>query len=280
MSSSFKAACVQTSSQLDMDANLEAASALVRDAADNGAQMVLMPENVSLMGTNREQALAMAVPEARHKALPVFTELAREKGVWLMVGSLSVRLDEAGGGEDMLANRSLLISDQGEVMVRYDKIHMFDVNIEGGESHRESETYRPGAHAVVAATPWGGLGMTICYDLRFPYLYRSLAQAGAHFLSVPSAFTRVSGRAHWHVLLRARAVETGCYIFAPAQCGDHANDRQTYGHSLIIDPWGKILAEAGESPCVIAADIDPSRVAAVRAMIPSLEHDRKFTLLA
>ncbi len=280
MSSSFKAACVQTSSQLDMDANLEAASALVRDAADNGAQMVLMPENVSLMGTNREQALAMAVPEARHKALPVFTELAREKGVWLMVGSLSVRLDEAGGGEDMLANRSLLISDHGEIMARYDKIHMFDVNIEGGESHRESETYRPGAHAVVAATPWGELGMTICYDLRFPYLYRSLAQAGAHFLSVPSAFTRVSGRAHWHVLLRARAVETGCYIFAPAQCGDHANDRQTYGHSLIIDPWGKILAEAGESPCVIAADIDPSRVAAVRAMIPSLEHDRKFTLLA
>jgi len=280
MSSSFKAACVQISSQLDMDANLEAASALVRDAADNGAQMVLLPENVSLMGTNREQALAMAMPEARHKALPVFTELAREKGVWLMVGSLSVRLDEAGGGEDMLANRSLLISDQGEVMVRYDKIHMFDVNIEGGESHRESETYRPGAHAVVAATPWGELGMTICYDLRFPYLYRSLAQAGAHFLSVPSAFTRVSGRAHWHVLLRARAVETGCYIFAPAQCGDHANDRQTYGHSLIIDPWGKILAEAGESPCVIAADIDPSRVAAVRAMIPSLKHDRKFTPLA
>ena len=280
MSSSFKAACVQISSQLDMDANLEAASALVRDAADNGAQMVLLPENVSLMGTNREQALAMAMPEARHKALPVFTELAREKGVWLMVGSLSVRLDEAGGGEDMLANRSLLISDQGEIMVRYDKIHMFDVNIEGGESHRESETYRPGAHAVVAATPWGGLGMTICYDLRFPYLYRSLAQAGAHFMSVPSAFTRVSGRAHWHVLLRARAVETGCYIFAPAQCGDHANDRQTYGHSLIIDPWGKILAEAGESPCVIAADIDPSRVAAVRAMIPSLKHDRKFTPLA
>ena len=280
MSSSFKAACVQISSQLDMDANLEAASALVRDAADNGAQMVLLPENVSLMGTNREQALAMAMPEARHKALPVFTELAREKGVWLMVGSLSVRLDEAAGGEDMLANRSLLISDQGEVMVRYDKIHMFDVNIEGGESHRESETYRPGAQAVVAATPWGGLGMTICYDLRFPYLYRSLAQAGAHFMSVPSAFTRVSGRAHWHVLLRARAVETGCYIFAPAQCGDHANDRQTYGHSLIIDPWGKILAEAGESPCVIAADIDPSRVAAVRAMIPSLKHDRKFTPLA
>ena len=280
MSSSFKAACVQISSQLDMDANLEAASALVRDAADNGAQMVLLPENVSLMGTNREQALAMAMPEARHKALPVFTELAREKGVWLMVGSLSVRLDEAAAAEDMLANRSLLISDQGEVMVRYDKIHMFDVNIEGGESHRESETYRPGAQAVVAATPWGGLGMTICYDLRFPYLYRSLAQAGAHFMSVPSAFTRVSGRAHWHVLLRARAVETGCYIFAPAQCGDHANDRQTYGHSLIIDPWGKILAEAGESPCVIAADIDPSRVAAVRAMIPSLKHDRKFTPLA
>ncbi|MBL6933966.1 MAG: carbon-nitrogen hydrolase family protein [Alphaproteobacteria bacterium] len=277
MSPSFRAACVQTSSQLDIDANLEADSALVREAAEDGAQMVLMPENVSLMGTKREQALEMAVPEASHRALPVFTELAREKGVWLLVGSLSVRLDGENAPQDMLANRSLLISDEGEVVARYDKIHMFDVDIEGGESHRESETYRPGAQAVVAATPWGGLGMTICYDLRFPYLYRSLAKSGAHFLTVPAAFTRVSGRAHWHLLLRARAVETGCYVFAPAQCGDHANDRQTYGHSLIIDPWGKVLAEAGETPCVIAADIDPSRVAAVRAMIPSLEHDREFT---
>ena len=276
MFSSFRVACIQTNSQLDMDANLEAASALVRDAVEDGAQLVLMPENVSLMGTNREQAAAMAVPESSHKALPVFTKLAREKEIWMLVGSVAVRLDEAGDDEDMLANRSLLISDKGEIVARYDKIHMFDVDIEGGESHRESETYRPGGQAVMAATPWGGLGMTVCYDLRFPYLYRSLAQAGAHFLSVPAAFTRVSGRAHWHVLLRARAVETGCYVFAPAQCEDHANNRQTYGHSLIIDPWGKILAEAGEKPSVITADIDPSRVAAVRAMIPALEHDREF----
>ena len=276
MSSSFRVACIQISSQLDMDANLEAASALVCDAAEGGAQLVLMPENVSLMGTNREQAAAMAVPESSHKALPVFTKLAREKGIWMLVGSVAVRLDEASGDEDMLANRSLLISDKGEVVARYDKIHMFDVDIEGGESHRESETYRPGGQAVMAATPWGELGMTICYDLRFPYLYRSLAQAGAHFLSVPAAFTRVSGRAHWHVLLRARAVETSCYVFAPAQCGDHANNRQTYGHSLIIDPWGKILAEAGGKPSVITADIDPSRVRAVRAMIPALRHGREF----
>ena len=276
MFSSFRVACIQTSSQLDMDANLEAASALVRDAADGGAQLVLTPENVSLMGTNQEQALAMAVPESSHKALPVFTKLAREKVVWMLVGSIAVRLDGADGNEDMLANRSLLISDKGEVVARYDKIHMFDVDIEGGESHRESETYRPGGQAIMATTPWGGLGMTVCYDLRFPYLYRSLAQCGAHFLSVPAAFTRVSGRAHWHVLLRARAVETGCYVFAPAQCGNHANNRQTYGHSLIIDPWGKILAEAEEEPGVITADIDPSRVAAVRAMIPALEHDREF----
>ena len=276
MSSSFRVACIQTSSQLDMDANLEAASALVRDAVENGAQLVLMPENVSLMGTNQEQAAAMAVPESSHKALPVFTKLAREKEIWMLVGSVAVRLYEAGDDEDMLANRSLLISDKGEIVARYDKIHMFDVDIEGGESHRESETYRPGGQAVMAATPWGELGMTVCYDLRFPYLYRSLAQAGAHFLSVPAAFTRVSGRAHWHILLRARAVETGCYVLAPAQCGDHANNRQTYGHSLIIDPWGKILAEAGGKPSVITADIDPSRVAAVRAMIPALEHDRKF----
>ncbi len=280
MSSSFMVACIQTSSQLDMDFNVEAASALVCEAADGGAQFILMPENVSLMGTTREQALAMAVPESRHDALPVFAELALKKGVWLLVGSLSVRLDDESGTEDMLANRSFLINDQGEVIARYDKIHMFDVDIENGESHRESETYRSGRQAVVADTPWGGLGVTICYDLRFPYLYRSLAKAGAHFLSVPAAFTRVSGRAHWHVLLRARAVETGCYVFAPAQCGDHANDRQTYGHSLIIDPWGKVLAEAGEEPGVITANIDPSRVAAVRAMIPALEHDQEFTLPA
>jgi predicted amidohydrolase len=280
MFSSFRVACIQTSSQLDMDANLEATSALVRDAADGGAQLVLTPENVSLMGTNQEQALAMAAPESSHKALPVFTELAREKVVWMLVGSIAVRLDGADGNEDMLANRSLLISDKGEVVARYDKIHMFDVDIKGGESHRESETYRPGGQAIMAATPWGGLGMTVCYDLRFPYLYRSLAQGGAHFLSVPSAFTKVSGRAHWHVLLRARAVETGCYVFAPAQCGNHANNRQTYGHSLIIDPWGKILAEAEEEPGVITADIDPSRVAAVRAMIPALEQDREFLLPA
>jgi predicted amidohydrolase len=158
----------------------------------------------------------------------------------------------------------------------YDKIHMFDVDLVEGESYRESRTYRPGESGCVAETPWAPIGMTVCYDMRFPYLYRTLAHAGAKVLTVPSAFTRPTGRAHWHVLLRARAIETGCFVIAPAQCGEHAGGRETYGHSIIIDPWGEVLAEAGDEPGVIVADIDLARIDEVRQMVPSLSHDRPF----
>jgi len=176
-------------------------------------------------------------------------------------------------------NRSFLIGRTGEVIARYDKIHMFDVDLANGESYRESRTYRPGDLAVVADLPWGRLGVTVCYDLRFPALYRALAEAGALFFSIPSAFTVQTGEAHWHVLLRARAIENGCFVFAAAQGGSHESGRETYGHSLVIDPWGQILAEGGTEPGVILADIDPAQVAAARARIPSLHHGRRFELV-
>ena len=175
-----------------------------------------------------------------------------------------------------MANRSLLIDAAGEVVARYDKLHLFDVSLRGCERYRESDTVKPGAAAVVAPTPWGLLGLSICYDVRFPQLYRALAQAGASYLAIPSAFTRTTGEAHWHVLVRARAIETGAYVFAPAQSGLHAEGRRTYGHSLIVDPWGAVLADAGEEEGAIVATIDPARVAEARRMIPALEHDRPF----
>ncbi len=269
----FKAACVQTNSLADVGPNIEAVTPLVRAAAAAGARFILLPENVAMMEEGRRKILAKAWPEPRHPALPAFQELARETGAWLLVGSLAIK---PGGGGDRVTNRSFLMDAQGGIAARYDKLHLFDVDIEGEKSYRESATFHPGKRAVLAQTPWGALGMTICYDLRFPHLYRTLAKSGAHFFSVPSAFTRVSGRAHWHVLLRARAIETGCFVFAPAQCGDHECGRQTYGHSLIIDPWGKILAEAEENAGFIAADIDPARVDEARRMIPALKHDREF----
>jgi predicted amidohydrolase len=184
---------------------------------------------------------------------------------------MSVKLE----GE-RLANRSFLIDPAGQIKARYDKIHMFDVDLAGGESYRESATYRPGDRAVLANLPWGTLGMTICYDMRFPQLYRTLAQAGAMFITVPSAFTRPTGQAHWHVLLRARAIETGCFIIAPAQCGEHAEGRKTYGHSLIVSPWGEVLADGGEQVGISLVEIDATKVREARGMVPALDHDRAF----
>ncbi len=270
MPETVRVACVQVTSTPDMAANIAAACAFIRDAAAAGAKFVLLPENVTLLaggGAIRETA-----PESRgHPARQAFANVARETGVWLLAGSLA---EKAGDGR--LANRSLLFDAEGATVAEFDKIHMFDVTLDDGESYRESASYRPGDRAVVAETPWGPLGMTVCYDMRFPSLYRALAQAGAVMLSVPSAFTVPTGRAHWHVLLRARAIETGCFVFAPAQCGSHYGKRRTYGHSLIIDPWGEILAEAGEEPGVIMADIDLGAVEAARAKVPSLSHDRDF----
>jgi len=272
MSGPFRVACIQLNAARDIAPNIAAASALIRDARAKGAQFILTPENTGMIEPKRPQMLEKARPEAEHPAIPAFSALAAELGVWLLIGSLQIKLDAT-----TCANRSFLFDHRGGAVARYDKIHMFDVDLKGGESYRESKTFRPGDRAVIADTPWGKVGLTVCYDLRFAYLYRALAQAGASFLTVPSAFTVPTGRAHWHTLLRARAIETGSYVFAPAQCGEHAEGRKTYGHSLIVAPWGEVLADGGDAPGIIAADIDPAKVAEARAMIPALTHDRRFS---
>ncbi len=259
MTAPFRAACVQTNSGPEVAPNVEAARGLVRRARDAGGELILLPETLNMMDSDKRRLRAKASPEKGDSALAAFRELARETGAWLVVGSLVVR-----GCGGRLANRSFLIGGDGAVVARYDKIHMFDVRLGDGESFTESAAYRPGQRAVVADTPWGRLGMTVCYDLRFPGLYRDLADAGAGYLSVPSAFTRTTGRAHWHVLLRARAIETGCYVLAPAQCGRHHGGRLTYGHSLIVDPWGEVLADGGDGVGFVTADIDPARIAEAR----------------
>ena len=273
MSGAFKAACVQVTAGRDMAANIEHAMGLIRQAADSGAEFVFLPENVSLLESDQKMVPERAMYEEDHPALPAFSALANELGVWILVGSLSIRLSD----ERRAANRSYLINAEGEVVASYDKIHLFDVNLANGETYKESDNFRPGDKAVLAETPWGKIGMTVCYDLRFPHLYRSLAQAGASFISIPAAFTRPTGAAHWHTLLRARAIETGCYVFAPAQCGEHEGGRKTYGHSLIIDPWGEVIEDAEEAPGIVSAVIDPKNVEKVRQRIPSLAHDRDFS---
>ena len=279
MGGPFTVACVQTTSGPDIAANIDAAQALVRDAAKAGADFVLLPETVNVMEPKNKILFGKISTENDDEGLKAFCALAGELGIWLLAGSMVVK-GEAGDGNKAL-NRSLLISPEGAITARYDKIHMFDVDLGEGESYRESKTYEPGTAAVTADLPWGRLGMTVCYDLRFPHLYRALAQGGknkpgADFLSVPSAFTRPTGKAHWHVLLRARAIENGCFVFAPAQSGVHQGGRKTFGHSLIVDPWGQVLADGGEETGFITAGIDPAAVKAARAKIPSLTHDRDF----
>ncbi len=267
----FRLACVQTNSGADMEHNIAAIRALVREARDGGADLIALPEVVALIEPDRARLVATAPEEEDHPAHAAFRDLARETDAWILGGSITVR-----AGDGRVANRSLLIDPSGAVAGRYDKIHMFDVDLPDGETYRESDTYRPGAETCVARTPWGGLGMTVCYDVRFPGLYRTLARAGADFIAVPSAFTRQTGQAHWSVLLRARAIETGAYVFAPAQCGDHGGGRRTYGHTMIVDPWGVILAEAGEDIGVTFADIDTSKVADARRAIPALGQDAPY----
>ena len=267
----FRAALVQMRCGRTPEPNLDAAEALIRQAASGGADYILTPENTSLMELSTRKLFASIQPEEGNPAVERFRALAKELGVWLHIGSIAVRLSDSKA-----ANRSLLMTPQGEIAARYDKIHMFDVDLPGGESYRESKNFQSGDKAVLADLPWGRLGLTTCYDLRFPALYRSLAKAGADFLSVPSAFTKQTGEAHWHVLLRARAIETGCFVFAAAQGGDHEVGRATYGHSLIVSPWGEVVSEAGVEPDVIFADIDPALVSDARSRIPSLRHDRAF----
>ena len=255
--------------------NLAAATRLIEEAKQAGAAYVLTPEMTNIMEVDRQALFASLQPEEEDASLAAFRDLARALGIYLHIGSLAIKVSP-----DKAANRAFLIAPDGEIIARYDKIHMFDVDLKGGESYRESRNYRAGELAVLAGLPWGRLGITICYDLRFPALYRALAEAGAQFLTIPSAFTRQTGEAHWHVLNRARAIETGSFVFAAAQGGKHENGRETYGHSLVVDPWGRILAEGGIEPGVVVADIDPAEVAAARARIPSLQHGRRFEVLA
>ncbi|OFZ92608.1 MAG: amidohydrolase [Betaproteobacteria bacterium RIFCSPLOWO2_12_FULL_62_58] len=271
MSAPFRLACLQLNSGNDLQANLAAVRLMTCEAAGNGAQFVLTPEYALMMDGSGRVMRERALGVDGAPALGALQSLAREHGVWFLAGSLTVRTDE-----ERIANRSFLISADGHVVATYDKIHMFDVTLPDGKVIRESSAYRSGDRAMVAETPWGRLGMTVCYDLRFPGLFRTLAQAGAQFITVPSSFQRQTGKVHWHTLLKARAIENECFIIAPAMCGDHSGNRQSYGHTLVIDPWGEILAEGGEAPEIVYADIDPARVEKVRGMIPSLEHDREF----
>jgi predicted amidohydrolase len=270
-SASFRAGLIQMRSGRTPAPNLDAAVALIKEAKTAGADYVLTPEMTNIMEANRERLLEAIAPEENDSSLANFRELARALGIYLHIGSLAVK-----ASAEKAANRSFLIDPKGEIAARYDKIHMFDVNVATGESYRESRSFRAGDAAVVADLPWGRLGLTVCYDLRFPALYRALAEAGSSFLSVPSAFTRITGEAHWHVLLRARAIENGCYVLAAAQGGTHENGRETFGHSLAVDPWGRIVAEGGSEPGLIMVEIDPAEVSAARTRIPSLQHGRRF----
>ncbi len=272
--STFRAGLIQMRSGRSPQVNLDAAAKLIGEAKSGGADYVMTPEMTNIMEVNRQNLLAAIVAEESDASLAMFRELARKLAIYLHVGSLAVKVTP-----DKAANRAFLVDPRGDVVARYDKIHMFDVDLAGGESYRESNSFKPGELAMVHDLPWGRLGITVCYDLRFPALYRALAEAGASFLAIPSAFTRQTGEAHWHVLNRARAIENGSFVLAAAQGGKHENGRETFGHSLVVDPWGRIIAEGGTEPGVVLADIDPAEVAAARARIPSLQHGRRFEVI-
>jgi deaminated glutathione amidase len=270
----FKVGLIQMRSGLDPQVNLTTVLASVDEAKHAGADYVQTPEMTNILAIKRDHLFANIVAEDQDPTLATLREVARKLAIYIHIGSLAIK-----ASPDKAVNRSLLIDHKGDVIARYDKIHMFDVDLAGGESYRESNNYRAGEVAVVTDLPWGRLGITVCYDLRFPDLYRALAEAGASFLAIPSAFTRQTGEAHWHVLQRARAIENGSFVFAAAQGGRHENGRDTFGHSLIVDPWGRILAEGGTEPGVVMAEIDPAEVVTARARIPSLRHGRRFEVV-
>lgn len=275
----MRAALVQLSSGDDPAANLTVTEMLVREAAAGGATFVLTPECVNIISADRARQRAVLRPEAEDPTLARLAGTAADLRIWLLLGSLCVRTEDPDG---RFANRALLLGPDGRVHARYDKIHMFDVSLAGGETYRESSAYRPGARAVVADIEDLRLGLSICYDLRFPTLYRTLAKAGATALAIPSAFTVPTGEAHWHTLVRARAIENGAFVLAPAQTGIHAaitgTPRRTYGHSLAVGPWGDLLLDMGTEPGVGFVDLDTSAVVKARAAVPSLTHDRPFQM--
>lgn len=272
MTQTLTVACIQNRATPDVHENMERCIGLARAAAGDGARLICTAEYFSGLRTEGGAVHPVAFEEADHPVIPAFAAQARELGAWFLLGSLGVRT-----ADGRINNRSYLIDPTGATVARYDKIHMFDVDLGEGQQYRESATISPGADAVVADTPWGGLGLTICYDLRFPALYRALAHAGASLFAVPAAFTKVTGEAHWHVLNRARAIESGAFVIAPCQTGALHGGGECFGHSLIVDPWGEVLADGGEDEGYCMAEIDPAAVASARRRIPSLEHDRDFT---
>lgn len=273
MTDTIRAACIQMTSGVEIAGNIDQSTSLIRAAHAEGAEIVGMPEVANLCQKSRRRALEAAQYEEDEPALEAWRELAGELNIWLLAGSMVVKT-----AEDKLVNRAYMIAPDGSIAAKYDKIHMFDVDLPSGERYRESDLFTPGDKAVLVDSPWGGIGITICYDVRFPQLYRALAKAGANMIWTSAAFTRTSGKAHWHVMQRARAIETGCWILAPAQCGDHEDGRRTYGHALIVSPWGEVVADAGEATGFIVADLDLGRVAQARQAIPSLSHDRDFAM--
>lgn len=269
--SQIRVACVQMRSGTDVAANVAAAASLIREAAAQGAELIATPEMTTLLDRKPGAVWEKSTTEEADPGLAAFRALAAELRVTLLIGSIAIRVEDG-----KCANRSFLIGTDGAIIARYDKIHMFDVQLNAGNIYRESDSFAAGGEAVIADLPVVQLGMTVCYDVRFPDLFRTLAWAGAKIIAVPAAFTRITGEAHWHILLRSRAIETGCFIIAPAQGGKHEDGRETYGHSLIIDPWGEVLAEGGVDPGVIAATLDLARVDEVRGKVPSLRHVRPF----
>ena len=268
---------LQLNSSDDPAANLAVTAGMISEAAQQGATFVLTPEVTNCVSANRAWQTDVLRPEDEDETLAALRRQAADLGVWVLIGSLAVKTSDP---DERFANRSFLLSPKGDIVAWYDKIHMFDVQVSETETYRESAGYRPGTRAVVADTDFASIGMTICYDVRFPYLYRKLAQAGAMILTVPSAFSPVTGAAHWHTLLRARAIETGCYVLAPAQTGSHlasqGRSRNTYGHSLIVAPWGEVVADGGKEPGVIVADLDLSKIQTARSKVPSFSADQMF----
>lgn len=266
-----KVACIQLNAQDDIARNIEIIESLMNQAYAQGARFMALPENAYFM---RGEETGIQYTMHTHPGLAHACDWAKRHQCGVLIGSLFVTLE----GTHKWANRSVLINAQGEVVIHYDKIHLFDVNFGDGEVYRESDRITHGDCAQLALVPFGVLGMSVCYDVRFPHLFRDLASSGATVLAIPAAFAKRTGEAHWHILLRARAIENSCYVIAPAQCGTHPNNRQTFGHSMIIDPWGAIVAEAGDEPCVIMAEINPQLVTRIREQLPSLQHSRNYSL--
>ena len=270
--SGMKVACIQANSGPDIEENLKQVGSLIRDAAKGECEFIATPENTDFMRESSALTLETALDADKHPGIPFFSFLAKELSVWLLIGSMKIKISD-----NKVVNRSFLFRDTGQLVASYDKIHLFDVDLPTGETHRESENVQAGNRAVVVNTDWRKLGMSICYDLRFPYLYRAMAQKGAEILSIPAAFTAHTGAAHWEILLRARAIETGSFVIAPAQSGEHEGGRKTHGHSMIVGPWGQVLAErTSEGPGFISRKIDFLDVTKTRAAIPSLQHEREF----